>query len=193
MLSAALLTVALAAAPAAGPAPTDDPTANPTYLHPVIEGHGGIVPLPDAALQPRRNAKALIDITSDQTSGSVLKGLDRAALILNQYAHAGVGPEQGMKMAIVLHGPAVTAALSDEATAARAKPYMRDKGVVENPHLDLLRQLKKAGVEIYVCGQNLSHLGIATTEVADVVTVAVSAATVNIGLQADGYAVIGFH
>lgn len=193
MFSAALLTVALAAAPAAGPVPTDDPAANPTYLHPVIQGHGGIVPLPDAALQPRKNAQVLIDVTSDKRSGSVLKGLDRAALILNQYAHAGVGPKEGMKIAIVLHGPAVSAALSDEATAARATPYMRDKGVVKNPNLDLMRQLEKAGVEIYVCGQNLSHLGIATTEVADMVTVAVSAATVNIGLQADRYGVLSFH
>ncbi|QDT16678.1 DsrE family protein [Alienimonas californiensis] len=193
MFSAALLTVALAAAPAAESTPSDDPTANPTYLHPVIKGHGGIIPLPDAALQPRKNAKVLIDITSDEKSGSVLKGFDRAALILNLYAHAGVGPKEGMKMAIILHGPAVTAALSDEATAARAKPYLKDKGVLTNPNLDLMRQLKKAGVEILVCGQNLSHLGIATTEVADAVTVAVSAATVNIGLQADGYSVIGFH
>jgi hypothetical protein len=68
-----------------------DPTAAPSYEHPVIDGHGGTVVLMEAEHQPKPNAKVVLDITSDEKLGSVLKGFDRAALILNQYTQAGAG------------------------------------------------------------------------------------------------------
>lgn len=172
---------------------TADPTGEPKFTHPVIKDHGGIVELPDAAHQPKKNSRVLIDITSDEKSGPVIKGLDRAALILNQYAQADAGENQGFKMAIILHGPATVAALSQDGYARHAKPYMKDKRQTENPNLELIAELKDAGVEIFVCGQALAHHKFATTEVAPEVTIAVSAATVNIGLQMENYASIGFH
>ena len=72
-----------------------DPTGEPNYQHPVIEDHGGIVVLPDAAHQPQHNSKIVLDITSDSKSGSVIKGFDRAALILNQYTQVHAGIENG--------------------------------------------------------------------------------------------------
>ncbi|MDW7772113.1 MAG: DsrE family protein [Desulfobulbaceae bacterium] len=48
-------------------------------------------------------------------------------------------------------------------------------------------------MEIYVCGQALAHQGYRTDEVLPEVTVAVSAATVNINKQMEGYAYIPFH
>lgn len=170
-----------------------DPTVQPKFENPLIKEHGGIVVLPDAAHQPRNNARALLDITSDEKTGKVLKGFDRAALILNQYTQAQAGPENGFKMAIILHGPATQSALSDEGFARHSKPYALAQGAGKNPNLNLIRQLRKAGVEIYVCGQALAHQGYAIEEVAPEVTVAVSAATVNIGLQNDGYAYLPFH
>lgn len=163
------------------------------FLHPLIKQHGGIVVLPDAAQQPQQDSKALLDITSDEKSGSVLKGLDRAALILNQYTQAEAGMEHGLKLAIILHGPATQAALNDEAFARHSKPYARDQGAVTNPNLELMRRLKTAGVEVFVCGQALAHHGFAADEVAPEATIAVSAATVNINLQRDGYAYLPFH
>lgn len=135
----------------------------------------------------------LIDITSDEKSGRVIKGLDRAALILNEYTQADAGKAQGFEMAIILHGPATVAALSQDAYARHAKPYLKDKGQTENPNLQLLAELKEAGVEIFVCGQALAHHKFATKDVAPEVTIAVSAATVNIGLQMENYASIPFH
>lgn len=171
----------------------NDPTGEPKFAHPVIKDHGGIVELPDAAHQPKKNSKVLIDITSDEKSGRVIKGLDRAALILNQYTHTDAGTDRGFKMAIILHGPATVAALSQDGYAKHAKPYMKDKGQTENPNLELIAELRDAGVEILVCGQALAHHKFATTEVAPEVTIAVSAATVNIGLQMENYAYIPFH
>jgi len=170
----------------------DDPTGAPEFQYPVIENHGGIVVLPEAAHQPKKNSKVILDITSDSKSGEVIKGFDRAALIMNQYTEAGAGIDNGFQMAIILHGPATKAALSHEGYAKHTNPYLTDKGKTKNPNLELIAKLKKVGVEIFVCGQALSHHGFATGEVASDVKVAVSAATVNINLQMDGYAYIPF-
>ena len=122
----------------------------------------------------------------------MLLGFDRAALILNQYTEAGAGTDNGFKMAIILHGPATKAALSHEGYAKHTDSYKTDLGKTKNPHLELIQKLKKAGVDIYVCGRALAHHGYATSEVAPEVKMAVSAATVNINLQMDGYAYIPF-
>ncbi len=73
------------------------------FQYPLIKGHGGIVALPQAAEQPSKESKVVLDITSDEMSGGVIKGFDRAALITNQYTQAGVGPQEGMKIAVILH------------------------------------------------------------------------------------------
>lgn len=168
------------------------PTGSPEFQHPVIKNHGGIVPLPDAAQQPKKGSKVLLDITSDEKTGKVIKGFDRAALILNQYTAAGAGVDHGFQMALILHGPATKAALKNEAYAKHLSPYARSQGATSNPDLELIRQLKQAGVEIYVCGQAMAHHGFGADEIAPEVTIAVSAATVNINLQMDGYAYIPF-
>ncbi len=167
-------------------------TGSPEFQHPVIKNHGGIVPLPDAVQQPKKDSKVLLDITSDEKTGKVIKGFDRAALILNQYTAAGAGVDHGFQMALILHGPATKAALKNEAYAMHLNPYARSQGATSNPDLELIRQLKEAGVEIYVCGQAMAHHGFSADEIAPEVTIAVSAATVNINLQMDGYAYIPF-
>ena len=170
-----------------------DPTGKPEYKHPLIQGAGGIVVLPNAIDQPKEDAKVVLDITSDEKSGGVIKGLDRAALISNQYAHAGVGPDNGMKMVIILHGPATKAALTDGAYVKHSSSYAVHSGVEGNPNLKLLERLNEVGVEVAVCAQALAHRGYSTEEVAPVVKIAVSAATVNINKQTAGYAYLPFH
>jgi len=184
LLSATGLVAALLAA---------DPTGSPQYQHLVIQDHGGIVVVPEAAEQPRRNSKVILDITSGEMAGGVLKGFDRAALIINLYTQADIGPKQGMKMAIILHGSATKAALTDTAYKEHSSSYTKQLGLRGNPNLALIRRLNEVGVEIYVCAQALAHHGFATAEVAPAVKVAVSAASVNINKQMDGYAYLPFH
>lgn len=160
-----------------------DPTGVPQYQHPRIKDYGGIVVLPEAAEQPRQGSKVLLDLLSDETRGNVLKGLDRAAIIANLYEQAGVGLSDGMQLAVVVHGPATKAVLSDAAYAR----HHQDSGESKNPNLELIRRLKDAGVEIYVCGQALARHKFRTQDVAAEVTVAVSAATVHVNKQRDGY------
>jgi hypothetical protein len=151
-------------------------------VHPLISGHGGVVPLPRAAEQPRRGAKAVFDITAAAKPGEVNKGLDQVARLLNLYGTAGLTAHD-VTIAAVLHGEADQAVLTNAAYAARYN-------VAANPNLPLIRELKNAGVELFVCGQSLHELGFQTTEVATDVPVADSAMLVLVNKQTAGYAYI---
>jgi intracellular sulfur oxidation DsrE/DsrF family protein len=161
----------------------DQPPSGKTDLvYPLIAEHGGVVPLPRAAEQPRKGAKAVVDITADAKPGEVNKGLAQVARLLNLYGAAGLKAGD-VKIAAVCHGEADKAVLSDEAYAARYR-------VAANPNLPLIRDLKKAGVEVFVCGQSLHDLGFKAEEVAGEVPVADAAMLVLVNKQADGYAYI---
>ena len=54
----------------------------------------------------------------------------------------------------------------------------------------MIRDLKKAGVEVFVCGQSLHDLGFKAEEVAKDVPVAYSAMLVLLNKQTEGYAYI---
>jgi hypothetical protein len=170
------LTVALAAVVAYGQSPSEDAG----LVYPLISGHGGVVPLPRAAEQPRKGAKAVFDITADAKPGEVNKGLEQVARLLNLFGAAGLTAGD-VKIAVVCHGAADKAVLSDAAYAARFK-------VAANPNLPLIRDLKKAGVEVFVCGQSLHEVGLEAEEVAKEVPLADSAMLVLVNKQTDGYA-----
>ncbi|HZY89196.1 MAG TPA: DsrE family protein [Gemmataceae bacterium] len=171
-----VLTAALATGGAQGQLPPD----KTGLIYPLVPGHGGIVPLPRAPEQPRKGAKAVFDITADAKPGGVNKGLEEVARLLNPYEAAGLTAGD-VKVAAVCHGAADKAVLSDAAYFDRFK-------VAANPNLPLIRDLKKAGVEVFVCGQSLHELGFKAGEVAGEVPVADSAMLVN--KQADGYAYV---
>src|SRR5947207_9677194 len=173
-----VLTVALAT----GMAQAQSPSGETGLIYPLVPGHGGVVPLPRAAEQPRKGAKAVFDVTADVKPGEVNKGLEQVARLLNLYGAAGLKAGD-VKIAAVCHGAADRAVLSDAAYAARFK-------VAANPNLALIRDLKKAGVEVFVCGQSLHELGFKAEEVADEVPVANSAMNVLVNKQTDGYAYI---
>jgi intracellular sulfur oxidation DsrE/DsrF family protein len=167
---------------AAGGVSGQSPTGETGLIYPLIAGHGGVVPLPLAAEQPKKGAKAVFDITADAKPGEVNKGLEQVARLLNLYGAAGLKAGD-VKIAAVCHGAADKAVLNDAAYFARFK-------VAANPNLPLIRDLKKAGVEVFVCGQSLHDLGFKAEEVAEEVPVADSAMLVLVNKQADGYAYI---
>jgi intracellular sulfur oxidation DsrE/DsrF family protein len=150
--------------------------------YPIIPDAGGVVVLPKAAEQPLKDAKGLIEITSDAVMDAINAGLDRTAKVLNLYGAAGLKATD-VKLAVVAHGAAVRAILSDAAYKVVTK---EDR----NPNLPLLRELRKAGVDLFVCGQALHAAGHTATDVAEPVQVADSFLTVMLNRQADGYAYI---
>lgn len=154
-------------------------------LFPQVARYGGIVRTPDSAEPPRAGSKIVFDITADSKPEELNKGLESVARYLNLNADVGLKATD-VKLALVLHGPATRAALNDSA-------YARHTTAKSNPNLDLIRELKACGVEVFVCGQSLARNQFAREEVAGDVAVAVSAMTVNVNKQQEGYSYLSIH
>ncbi|MEQ8787908.1 MAG: DsrE family protein [Pirellulaceae bacterium] len=155
------------------------------FVYPSIDGHGKVVKLPRAAEQPRNGSKICVDVLAGGAAGDVNPALEKVARFVNIYAGAGEKPAS-CSITVVLHGDATAAALSDAA-------YARHTDADANPSLPLMRKLREAGVEFFVCGQAMASKGYAADAAADEVQVAVSALTVNVNRQMDGYAFIPLH
>lgn len=169
---------------ASAAAKTSSPTPIGAQQFPRIEGAGGVYALPAGVDMPAVDVvhRLLIDATAAETTASGgNRHLEVAARAVNLYALAKV-PADNLKIAVVVHGKATPLVLSDTA-------YRRqfDK---PNPDAALIAQLHRAGVEIFVCGQALSHQGFAVADVRDDVRVAQSAMTKLVELQAAGYGLI---
>ena len=155
-----------------------------TLQFPRIEAAGGVYALPAGVDMPAMDVvhRLLINATTAETtaSGSNVH-LDAAARAVNLYALAKVPPDK-LKIAIVVHGRATPLVLTDAS-------YRRKFGK-PNPNTELLARLHSVGVEIYVCGQALSHQGYVVADVRDDVRISLSAMTKLVDLQAAGYALI---
>lgn len=101
------------------------------------------------------------------------------ARFLNMHGKNGV-PLEDMDIAVVIHGRTLMAALNDEA-------YERINGI-KNPNLELLTELADAGVKFYACGQSLGFRNWKKSDLAEPVQVGLSAMTMLVTLQDDGYA-----
>jgi intracellular sulfur oxidation DsrE/DsrF family protein len=152
------------------PALADEPS-----LGPVIDGYGPTYPIGDrdVPLQEGYVYKAVFDVAEDPEAGAVNRHLVSVARFLNMHARNGV-PIENMDLAIVVHGPAVRNLLA------------RD----DNPNLKLIALLQEAGVSIYVCGQSMTFGGFVKGDFTGGVQVALSAMTVLVTLQSDGYALL---
>lgn len=162
------------------PTAADSTSESAAPANPVIQKHGSVVRLPNAMHQPREGTKVLIDITRGSEPGELNAAIEKVAKYLNIYAGGGAEPVKG-QFAVVFHGDATLAVLNDDAYSAK----FNTKG---NPNLDLLHQLHEQGVEIFVCGQTLISKDAKPEEVAVFIDTAVSALTVVVNLQSDGYA-----
>jgi intracellular sulfur oxidation DsrE/DsrF family protein len=154
-------------------------------VYPIIPNVGGVVPLPDAAEQPRSGAKVVFDITADAKATDLNKGLERVARLLNLYGSAG-RKASDVKISLVLHGEATKSVLADSSYKVRF-------GAEKNPNLAVIGELRKAGVEVFVCGQALASKGFEASEVAEGIKIASAALTVVINRQADGYSYVPAH
>lgn len=148
--------------------------------HPIIAGYGGVA-LVEAPIElPRAGLKVVMEVTAAPASPhEVNQGLDRAARLLNLYGVSGLTASD-IRLTVVLHGEATRAILTDQAWTSR---YRGDN----NPNLPLVRALQDRGVEVIVCGQALHRQQITRTEVSDRIPVALSAMSVLLNRQADGF------
>ncbi|WP_394752949.1 DsrE family protein [Crenothrix sp.] len=149
-----------------------------------IQGYGKVYPYPGAAMQPspERDYQVLFDITKTADApDKVNPGLDHVARLLNLFAAAGVSTDR-LKIVVVVHGPATPVVLKDD---AYQKLYQKG-----NPNSELIGLLHSANVKLYICGQALAEKDLSPESVNPKVTLALSALTVLINYQLDGYALI---
>ncbi|MFN6103098.1 MAG: DsrE family protein [Planctomycetaceae bacterium] len=156
--------------------------SKPQLAFPLIQKFGGVIVREKAAEAPRKGARVVLDVTTAAEADQLNKGLERVARLINLYGAAGLKADD-VRIVVVVHGDATRSILGDEAYHGRFE-------VESNPNLPLLAELNKAGVEVFVCGQALGNKGFSDDEVSDGVTIAVSALTLLLNRQADGYTAI---
>lgn len=161
------------------------PVKGPKPVAPIVPGYGAVVPLPDAAEAPAKGSKVVFDVTGvGKDAVQPLPGLLRAATLLNLAGASGLKASD-LDIEVVLHGDATSAALDDAA-------YKELTGK-EPPHAEVMKLLKGAGVKFLVCGQSLARKGYDPKRVRSEVSVASSAVTAVVNLQARGFAYVPAH
>jgi hypothetical protein len=90
---------------------------NDKLVYPIIPNIGGVVPLPDAAEQPRKGAKVVFDFTAEAKPTDMNKGLERVARLLNLYGSAGLKASD-VKIALVMHGEVTKSVMTKKAVRA---------------------------------------------------------------------------
>jgi len=153
---------------------------------PVIDNYGPVFAVPQGSynLLPDQQYKVVMDVGKGPEDPAELnRSIESAARFLNMQARNGT-PAEHLKMAIVLHGSGARAALNEQAHAKHFSVPNGSKGLVE--------ALGKAGVDIYICGQTAAYYGYGPDDLLPQVTMAVSAMTVHVRLQQEGYRAILF-
>ena len=153
---------------------------------PVIDNYGPVFAVPQGSynLLTDQQYKVVMDVgKSPEDPTELNRIIESAARFLNMQAHNGTPPEN-LKMAVVLHGSGARAALNEQAHAKHFNVPNGSKGLVE--------ALGKAGVDIYICGQTAAYYGYGPDDLLPQVTMAVSAMTVHVRLQQEGYQAILF-
>ncbi|HEY3786875.1 MAG TPA: DsrE family protein [Steroidobacteraceae bacterium] len=148
---------------------------------PAIEGYGKMHPLPKAAYQP--NPRTIYKVVFAMTAGSkapeeVNPAVERVARAVNLYVSAGV-PLDHLKFVAVAYGPATSIALDD--------PHYKSAYGMANPNLPVIARLRKAGVDVAVCGQAVLEHKYEYEWIDHSVTVALSALTTVTSLEQQGY------
>lgn len=168
-----VLVVTITGAPATAQSP-----ANP------IPNFGKIASLPDAAMQPDPTVDYRVAFSITKAAARpdrVNPSLEKVARYMNLLASGGVRPKKGNVLAVV-HGPATDLVLKNDA--------FRRKHKVSNPNLALIEALRKAGVEVHVCGQALASQEITPADVYSAATVDLSALVTLTTLQLREWAIM---
>jgi intracellular sulfur oxidation DsrE/DsrF family protein len=153
---------------------------------PALAGADGYVEIPGAALAPTKNStyRAIFDATRPADKPTeLLPALNMAGSELNALTTASV-PLANAKFAVVFHGPAVDGILDET--------HYNAKFGASNPNLKAIVEMKKRGVEFFVCGQYLAAEKIEPKTLLPEVTVAADALLVLIHYQNNGYALVSF-
>lgn len=147
---------------------------------PVIADFGPTTPVETDMPIPQDRVLAPLFDAAEMTETHESRTLVSAARFLNMHVAAG-HPVENIRPAVVVHGEAVFALVSD---ARFAEKY---DDADANPNAALVRALVDAGVQIVVCGQSAAGQDVAKADLLPGVQMALSAMTAHALLQQEGY------
>lgn len=177
------IAIALMIAAMAAPAAAQDMSAFSTG--PVFKTFGPHAPVEGIGQVPADAEFAhSFDVAKPGEEGQRNRGFESAARFINMHVAAGV-PEDNIRVAVVVHGPAVLDLLSAEGWSAHGKAG-------DNPNAAMVREMLDHGVQFIVCGQSATAQGVTTGELIPGVEMALSAMTAHALLQQKGYTVNPF-
>ena len=134
--------------------------------------------------QADQKIKIVIDLkTAVDDPTKLNRGLDNVARLLNLHAAGGISPEN-LSVAVAVHGGATPIILDD-------KGYGNKYGVA-NPNAELIKQLDKAGVELFVCAQSMIARKYDMDQVDPEVEIALSMLTIVTEKMNEGYHLMVF-
>jgi intracellular sulfur oxidation DsrE/DsrF family protein len=148
--------------------------------NPIIKNYGTIYEI-EGAINPDPSIeyKIVIDLkTLQRDKESINPGLNNVARMINLHGLGGVDSEN-LHVAVAIHGGATDVILNNEA-------YQK-KYELDNPNIELIRELKNAGVELYVCGQSLLARKYDQKEVNEDIKIGLSMLTVVTTYMHKGY------
>ncbi len=158
----------------------------PTSKAPAVPDAHAYVAIPNAALAPTRDSsfRAIFDAThpADQAT-HLVPALNMVGAQLNALVSVGAPPAK-TKFVVVFHGPAVDGILDDS--------HYQAKFGTNNPNLKSIAEMKKLGVEFFVCGQFLAAEKIDPKTLTSDVTLAADSLMVLMHYQNQGYALLTF-
>ncbi len=155
-------------------------------INPVVKNYGGIfdIPYADEKPDPSLDYKIIIEIaTPSDKPDSTNWALYNVARLINLHVMGGV-PKEKLHVVLAIHGGAAFSVMNNEAYKA--------KYGVDNPTLKLFKELDKAGVKMFVCGQSLIARNIDRFKMVPEVKVATSMLTTMTTYQLKGYAALKF-
>ncbi|WP_299526583.1 DsrE family protein [uncultured Lutibacter sp.] len=158
-----------------------------TKTGPIIEKYGKVyqVQNPDLELDKDTTYKVIFDIFTDKSQDDKVNPLLNAvARYLNMHAQQGISLDH-MKTVVILHGAATKSTIDNVA--------YQNRYAIPNPNAEIITELKKANVEVYVCGQSYLASGFQLEEKSPNVKVALSALTALVEYQTKGYQIINFN
>jgi intracellular sulfur oxidation DsrE/DsrF family protein len=138
---------------------------------------------PRTAERPSKSLRYKVPFSVTQGNDDTTKpnaSLDKVARFMNPLASDGIRPVRGDVVA-VMHGKATPIVMDNAA-------YRASNNAAANPNLELIEQLKKAGVSVRVCSQALAAASIAPEAVDKRVEIDVAALTTIATLQLRRYA-----
>jgi len=157
-----------------------------TKVNPVIKHYGTVTEVPFSVENPdpKMDYKVVVEVSTDNTKPeNVHEFFEKVASVVNLHALGGV-PANKLHVVMVIHSAAAQFVVNND--------EYKKKYNVDNPNIPLFKELKDAGVKIFVCGQSLNKRNIAKESVTPEVSPALSAITTLTTYELKGYALLKY-